>query len=93
MRHHRPPGFRDVVTDDDLSRLIHAMNARPGDVFHRQVSEDPGCDCCGPDWSCKILAEVWHEMPRSEPEIAPLVGWSDSAPPAGGPSRPGKIDR
>jgi hypothetical protein len=80
--HPRDHAYKDIVTDDDLLRLIHAMNASPIDVYHTQVCEDPYCMCSGPSWSTKILAEVWHEtLPHHAAEIAPRIGTSDPSVP------------
>jgi hypothetical protein len=70
--------YKDVPTDDDLTRLVHATNAYPEEVFHYQVCSDPSCICSGSGWSTKILAEVWHEtLPHHAPEIVPQIGTTD----------------
>ncbi|NNC75716.1 MAG: hypothetical protein HKN93_09425 [Acidimicrobiia bacterium] len=84
MRPTRPRFYRyqDIVADDDLTRMIHATDARADDIFHWQVCEDPTCACSGPGWSTKILAEVWHEsLPAQPVEIAPKTGRVDLAEP------------
>lgn len=80
MRPIRPKfySYSDVVTDDDLSRLIHATDASPREVYHFQACGDLTCECCGPEWSSRILAEVWHEtLPHHLREIAPQIGTDD----------------
>lgn len=80
MRPIRPKIYRynDIVTDDDLTRLVHATNASSREVFHQQICSDPSCVCSGSSWSTKILAEVWREtLPHHAPEIAPGIGTSD----------------
>jgi hypothetical protein len=70
--------YNDVVTDDDVTRLIHATDASSTEVYQFQASGDAAFKCSGPEWSSRILAEVWHEtLPHHSREIAPQIGTDD----------------